>query len=62
MPVDDPSIDEEEYLAEVAKRCRSKYAPCGGCQQGGICDNYDHIEEREDERESDREPDDFDDE
>lgn len=52
QPVDRDPMDDPEYqkfLAETAKRCLSKYAPCGGCQAGGMCDNFDGIEDREDE-------------
>ena len=37
----------EEYAASVALKCKSKHAPCGGCMQGGMCDNFDGIEERD---------------
>jgi hypothetical protein len=43
----------EEYAARVARKCKSKHAPCGGCMQGGLCDNYDGIESREEEQDND---------
>lgn len=54
-PLDDPGY--QEFLVETAKHCKSKHAPCGGCLAGGMCDNFDgieEIEERELEIESDR--------
>jgi len=37
----DDDAGMQEYAATVARRCLSKYAPCGGCLQGALCDNYD---------------------
>lgn len=45
-PLDDPGY--QEFLAETAKHCRSKYAPCHGCCAGGMCDGL--LERGEDEQ------------
>jgi hypothetical protein len=57
MPIDDQSIEEQEYIVEVSKGCRSKHAPCPACMAGGICDNFDYIEGREDQDDEDAEED-----
>ena len=54
MPFDD-NKGMEEYAAEVARKCKSRHAPCGGCMQGAVCDNFDDIESREEEGHSDDE-------
>lgn len=48
-PLDDPGY--QQFLAETAKGCKSRSAPCPGCCAGGMCDDWDGAEEREDERE-----------
>ena len=40
----------ERFLADTAARCASRYAPCGGCLAGGICDGF--LERDDDEYES----------
>ncbi len=35
-------MTEDEWLASIAKECRNCQCagvPCGGCQQGGFCDD-----------------------
>jgi hypothetical protein len=45
-PLDDPGY--QDFLAETAKHCRSKYAPCPGCCAGGMCDGF--LERDEDDK------------
>ena len=54
--VDDRGM--EEYATEVAQHCKSRNAPCGGCMQGGLCDNFDGIEDDSYPRGDDEEEDD----
>lgn len=45
-PEEDPfDPDYEAFLTEVAKTCKAKHRPCGGCEAGGICDGADEPED-----------------
>lgn len=35
-PLDDPNY--QQWLSEIAEKCQASDKPCGGCQQGGVCD------------------------
>jgi len=39
-------VTEDQWLSEIARTCRSCpecwEVPCGGCQQGGVCDAICH--------------------